>query len=204
MHEPQHYNQVFTDCTAQYQQQANPDAKPQNPFDAHTLEHLLYRKSWTDNVQWDLEDLIRNPQIHPQEALQLKRRIDASNQLRTDLVEKIDDLFLGRYQDITPAPDARLNTESIAWALDRLSILVLKIFHMTAQTLRKDAEAAHKARCQQKLDVLGTQRQDLIRAIGELMEDIMAGQRIFKVYRQMKMYNDPTLNPVLYASKPGS
>lgn len=201
MQESQHYNQVFTDCTAQYQQWANPDASPQNPFEVDTLEHLLYQKNWIDNVQWDLEDLIRDPHIVPEEALQLKRRIDASNQLRTDLVEKIDDLFLVRYQTISPDPDARLNTESIAWALDRLSILVLKIFHMQVQTRRGDAEPAHRVRCQQKLDVLHSQQQDLIRAIGELIEDIGAGKRIFKVYRQMKMYNDPTLNPVLYGQK---
>lgn len=204
MHEPQHYNQVFTNCTAQYQRLANPDAHPENPFDENTLEYLLYQKSWTDNVQWDLEDLIRDPLIVPEEALRLKRRIDASNQVRTDLVEKIDDLFLLRYEAVPPAAEARLNTESIAWALDRLSILVLKIFHMEVQTKREDVDAAHRTRCQQKLNVLLTQQQDLIRAIGELMEDIQAGKRIFKVYRQMKMYNDPTLNPVLYAQKSGT
>jgi hypothetical protein len=204
MHEPQHYNQVFTDCTAQYQRQADPDADPKNPFDENTLEYLLYQKSWTDNVQWDLEDLIRDPHIIPEEALKLKRRIDASNQVRTDLVEKIDDLFLLRYEAVHPAAEARLNTESIAWALDRLSILALKIFHMGIQTKREDVDAAHRIRCQTKLNVLLTQQQDLIRAIGELMEDIQAGKRIFKVYRQMKMYNDPTLNPVLYAQKSGT
>ncbi|MGH2644498.1 MAG: DUF4254 domain-containing protein, partial [Chitinophagaceae bacterium] len=119
----------------------------------------------------------------------------------TDMVEKMDDLCLGKYKSIVPAKDARINTESIAWALDRLSILALKIYHMKLQTDRKEATEAHRRKCTEKLTILEVQKKDLIQAINELMEDIIAGKRIMKVYRQMKMYNDPALNPVLYSSK---
>ena len=180
------------------------DAPLPIPYPENSLDYLLYKKNHIDNIQWDLEDLIRDPDIDPAAALALKRRIDASNQERTDMVERLDDYFLAHYQSVAPAPDARLNTESIAWALDRLSILALKLYHMEAQTLRKDATESHINKCQRKLTVLQVQKKDLIQAIGELMEDIAAGKRIMKVYRQMKMYNDPSLNPVLYQQKKSS
>ena len=155
-------------------------------------------KCWIDTVQWHFEDIIRDPHIDPTEALQLKRRIDRSNQDRTDLVEEIDTYFRKQYSEVKPLPDARLNTESPAWAVDRLSILALKIYHMKEQVEREDAETAHRDKCAEKLSVLLEQQKDLGLAIDQLLEDIEAGRKYMKVYRQMKMYNDPSTNPVLY------
>ncbi|MCD8266517.1 MAG: DUF4254 domain-containing protein [Prevotellaceae bacterium] len=177
------------------------DAPLRNPYTEQTIESLLYRKCWTDTVQWHLEDLIRNPLIDPREALKLKRRIDLSNQQRTDMVELIDSYMLERFKDTQPLPDARLNTESPAWAVDRLAILELKIYHMREQTLRTDADEQHRRKCQAKLDVLLEQRTDLREAIDQLLDDIATGRKRMKVYRQMKMYNDPSTNPVLYSKK---
>lgn len=204
MPDAQHCFDVFCLCIGDYQRFQDVDRPIANPFEAATLDHLLYAKSWVDNVQWDLEDLIRDPAIDPVKALALKRRIDASNQERTDLVERLDDRIMASLGEVSPGPDARLNTESIAWALDRLSILALKIHHMGVQAAREDAGDEHRQRCAAKLQVLHVQRADLVRAIDELMEDVAAGRRQVKVYRQMKMYNDPSLNPVLYRSKAGS
>lgn len=172
-----------------------------NPFEKGTLDFLLYQKNSIDAVQWHLEDIIRNPQIDPAEALQIKRRIDNLNQQRTDLVEYIDSWFFNRYKDVATLPDARINTETPAWAVDRLSILSLKIYHMRIEVEREDADENHRAICQQKLDILMEQQLDLSTAIEELLEDIAAGRKYVKTYRQMKMYNDPLLNPVLYAKK---
>ena len=158
-------------------------------------------KNWVDTVQWHLEDIIRDPQIDPVKALEIKRRIDRSNQVRTDMVEYIDSWLLDKYRDVTPLPTARLNTETPAWAIDRLSILALKIYHMRCETERTDVDEAHRAACRKKLDVLLSQQVDLSRAIEELIEDIEAGRKYMKTYKQMKMYNDPSLNPVLYAAK---
>lgn len=152
-------------------------------------------------MQWHLEDIIRNPDIDPVEALALKRRIDRSNQERTDMVEYIDSYFLEKYRDVKPLPDARLNTETPAWAIDRLSILALKIYHMERETERTDVDEAHREACRRKLDVLLTQQKDLSKAIEELLEDIETGRKYMKTYKQMKMYNDPALNPVLYGKK---
>ncbi len=174
------------------------DTEMKNPYDRDSIEYKLYMKCWIDTVQWHLEDLIRDPHIDLSDALALKRRIDHSNQDRTDLVEDIDTYFRQKYSDITPMADARLNTESPAWAVDRLSILELKIWHMQEQTERKDADQEHLARCQAKLEVLLEQRVDLSTAIDQLLEDYQAGRKVMKVYRQMKMYNDPSTNPVLY------
>lgn len=174
------------------------DTEINNPYERNTIEHSLYLKCWIDTAQWHLEDIIRDPHIDPTEALGLKRRIDRSNQDRTDLVEEIDSYFRTTYNEVTPLPDARLNTESPAWAIDRLSILALKIWHMQEQTERKDVDAEHIARCQAKLNVLLEQQKDLSTAIDQLLEDIEAGRKYMKVYRQMKMYNDPSTNPILY------
>ena len=210
MYNTRHFYNIFIHSIEDYhssgdgrshQAEARVNQPLSNPFPETTLDHLLYHKNRIDNIQWDLEDLIRNPDILPEDALQLKRRIDASNQQRTDTVEKMDDLFLEKYKQVTPLPDARLNTESIAWALDRLSILALKIYHMGIEAGRKDAGEAHQKKCREKLEVLHIQQHDLMLAIDELLEDIAAGRRIIKVYRQMKMYNDPALNPVLYNQK---
>jgi hypothetical protein len=169
------------------------------PYDANRelLELLLYRKCWIDTVQWHYEDLIRDPNIDPVAALKLKRQIDASNQERTDTVEYIDSYFLEEFKAVEPREDAKINTESPAWAIDRLSILALKIFHMDLETKREDASQEHKIKCQAKLDVLIEQRVDLSKAITEFLGDIAEGKKYMKVYRQMKMYNDDELNPVL-------
>lgn len=194
-------NSIFEQSIADYHRTDSVDQPIANPFAEGSIEHLLYHKNWIDAVQWHLEDIIRDPEIDPVEALVIKRRIDASNQVRTDMVEYIDSYMLDKYKDITPAEDARLNTETPAWAIDRLSILALKIYHMAQEVARTDVDEAHIAACQKKLDVLLTQRVDLSSAIEELIEDIEAGRKYMKVYKQMKMYNDPSLNPVLYAQK---
>ena len=193
--------QVFNQAISDYHKTDNVDTPLVNPYPADAIEHLMYRKNWIDTVQWHLEDIIRDPQIDPVTALQIKRRIDKSNQERTDMVEYIDSYFLDKFKDVKPAPDAQINTESPAWAIDRLSILALKIYHMGIEAARKDAEQAHVDACAKKLAVLNEQHADLSTAIQQLIEDIEAGRKYMKVYKQMKMYNDPALNPVLYASK---
>ena len=191
-------NHIFQQAIRDYHLKDHVDTPINNPYDRDTIEYSLYLKCWIDTVQWHLEDIIRDPHIDPSEALALKRRIDRSNQDRTDLVEDIDTYFRKYYADVQPRPDARLNTESPAWAVDRLSILALKIWHMREQTERTDADASHLQRCQAKLDVLLEQQVDLSTAIDQLLEDIEAGTKYMKVYRQMKMYNDPATNPILY------
>jgi hypothetical protein len=192
---------IFEATTARYHDFDDVDAVVENPYDANTIEHTLFAKNWIDAVQWHLEDIIRDPNIDPVAALALKRRIDKSNQDRTDMVEEIDTYFREKYADVKAAADATINTESPAWALDRLSILALKIFHMQAEVAREDAAPEHIAKCQAKLNVLLEQRSDLTTAIDQLLEDIAAGKKYMKVYRQMKMYNDPATNPVLYGKK---
>ena len=194
-------NGIFTEVIDIYHRFDDVDHPLDNPYEKGSIEYLLYWKNWIDTVQWHLEDLIRDPQIDPVEALALKRRIDRSNQERTDLVEYIDSYFLDRFKEVQTAPDAKINTESPAWAIDRLSILALKIYHMGKETERADVSDSHRQECQKKLDVLLQQRTDLSTAIEELLEDMAAGRKYMKVYKQMKMYNDPELNPVLYASK---
>ena len=179
----------------------NVDAPIKNPYELRSIEFYLYLKNWIDTVQWHLEDIIRNPEIEPVEALKIKRRIDKSNQDRTDLVELIDSYMLDKYKDVEVKAEATINTESPAWAIDRLSILALKIYHMSIEANRPDAKPEHKAECQKKLDVLLEQRKDLSLAIDKLLADIEAGNKYMKVYKQMKMYNDPALNPVLYAKQ---
>ena len=191
-------NDIFRKAIADYHVKDNIETPIQNPFEAGTIEATLYHKCWIDTVQWHLEDIIRDPHIDPVEALGLKRRIDRSNQDRTDLVEEIDSYFRQAYCKVKPLPEARLNTESPAWAVDRLSILALKIYHMQEQVERKDAEPEHIQKCKAKLDVLLEQQKDLSLAIDQLLEDIEAGRKYMKVYRQMKMYNDPSTNPILY------
>jgi hypothetical protein len=194
-------NHIFQQSIEDYHKFDNVDATIQNPYPADSLEYLLYLKNWIDTVQWHLEDIIRDPQIDANEALQIKRRIDRSNQERTDVVEYIDSWFLQKFKEVVTEPEASINTESPAWAIDRLSILALKIYHMQIEANRPDATEAHKKACQQKLDVLLAQREDLSIAIDQLLEDIARGIKYMKVYRQMKMYNDESLNPVLYQQK---
>jgi hypothetical protein len=191
-------NKIFEESINHYHLTDNVETPISNPYPKDKIEHLLYLKNWIDTVQWHLEDIIRNPAIDPVEALTIKRRIDTSNQERTDVVEYIDSYFLDKYKNIKPLPGAAINTESPAWAIDRLSILALKIYHMQAEANRADATENHKAGCNSKLAVLLEQRKDLSQAIDELLQDIEQGRKYMKVYKQMKMYNDPSLNPVLY------
>ncbi|MBR5084380.1 MAG: DUF4254 domain-containing protein [Prevotella sp.] len=195
------YNHVFNKAIMDYHIIDNVDTPINNPYDRDSLENRLYLKCWIDTVQWHLEDLIRDPHIDPMEALSLKRRIDRSNQDRTDLVEQIDSYFLHQYSDVSVQPDARINTESPAWAIDRLSILALKIYHMREQVNRTDTDETHREKCRYKLNVLLEQQRDLSTAIDQLLEDIATGAKYMKTYRQMKMYNDPSTNPVLYQKK---
>lgn len=196
-----HSNEIFLKAIEDYHTTDNIDTPINNPYHSNSIENRLYLKCWIDTVQWHFEDIIRDPQIDPVEALSLKRRIDRSNQDRTDLVEQIDSYFRQEYSDVKPLPNARLNTESPAWAVDRLSILALKIYHMREQAERGDATVEHRQQCSDKLAVLLEQQQDLSLAIDQLLEDIAAGRKYMKVYRQMKMYNDPSTNPVLYKNK---
>lgn len=192
---------VFERCIEDYHQADDVHAAEQNPYPAATPEWILYRKCYIDTVQWHLEDLIRDPLIDPAKGLALKRKIDEYNQRRTDIVEQIDDYFLEKFKLVTPLPGAGLNTESPAWAIDRLSILALKIYHMKGESNRQDVSDEHRKKCRENLLVLKEQQQDLSTAIDELLQDLETGKKKMKVYRQMKMYNDPSLNPVLYQSQ---
>ena len=194
----EHFYSIFEQVVEDYHKHNQIDYLIKNPYPVDTLDHLLYAKCWIDTMQWHMEDEIRNPDISPETALYWKRRIDQSNQDRTDMVERIDDYFLHLFHRISPQKDAKLNTESPAWAIDRLAILELKIYHMKEQTLRTDVEKDHIQKCQHKLGVLLQQKSDLAKAIDELLEDIQSGNKYMKVYRQMKMYNDPSLNPIFY------
>ena len=192
---------IFNQAIDDYHTFDDVDHPVNNPYEEKSIERHLYDKEWIDTVQWHLEDLIRDPNIDPVKALALKRRIDKSNQDRTDLVEAIDEYFWTLFHDVTPMATATLNTESPAWAIDRLSILQLKIYHMKAEVERTDVDETHKAKCEAKLNVLREQNTDLSTAIAQLLEAYKRGEKVMKVYKQMKMYNDPALNPVLYGQK---
>ncbi len=193
-----HCNKIFNKAIRDYHITDNVDTPINNPYERDSIENRLYLKCWIDTVQWHFEDLIRDPHINPDEGMSLKRRIDRSNQDRTDLVEQIDSYFRQLYSDIKVLDTATINTESPAWAIDRLSILALKIYHMQEQVERSDASEEHKAKCKDKLEILLSQQVDLSTAIDQLLDDIKAGRKYMKVYRQMKMYNDPATNPILY------
>ena len=196
-------NQIFQEVIEKYHIVNTVDQSFSNPYnnDTNLIEHLLYKKCWIDTVQWHYEDIIRDPNIDPVAALKLKRQIDASNQDRTDMVEYIDSYFLEKYKDVAPKSSATINTESPAWGIDRLSILALKIYHMNEEATREDASPEHRDACQKKLNVLLEQRVDLSTAIDTLLDDISKGDKYMKVYKQMKMYNDDELNPVLRSQK---
>ncbi len=196
-------NEIFQNVIDTYHLKNTVDQLFSNIYDEdrHLIEHLLYRKCWIDTVQWHYEDIIRDPNIDPIAALKLKRQIDASNQDRTDMVEYIDSYFLSTYDTVQPKSEATINTESPAWAIDRLSILALKIYHMNEEVERPDASSSHKLNCTTKLNVLLDQRKDLSKAIDDLLVDIKNGDKYMKVYKQMKMYNDDELNPVLRGQK---
>lgn len=193
--------EIFEQSIRDYHVHDNVNQPVDNPFAKDQIEHLLYAKNWVDTVQWHYEDIIRDPQIDPIEALVLKRKIDASNQVRTDMVEYIDSYFLQKYSSVSEKPGATINTESPAWAIDRLSILALKIYHMSEEANRAEASAEHRAKCQEKLNVLLEQKSDMFSSIDQLLKDIESGHKFMKVYKQMKMYNDESLNPVLYQGK---
>lgn len=192
------FNTIFDQSVNDYHKLDNVDAAMNNPYPQGSFEYHLYTKNWIDAVQWHLEDIIRNPSIDPAEALLIKRRIDKSNQDRTDLVEMIDSYFMDKYSKVAIKEGATINTETPAWAIDRLSILALKIYHMAAEANRTDASESHIAECKRKLETLLTQRVDLSMAIDQLLNEIERGEKYMKFYKQMKMYNDPALNPVLY------
>jgi hypothetical protein len=196
----QNANLIFDDVILNYHIVDSVNQNCSNPYE-DKLNSLLYHKCWIDTVQWHVEDLVRDPEIDPQKGIEYKRLIDRLNQQRTDTVERLDDYFLETFKNVAAAQTAKLNTESPAWAIDRLSILALKIFHMQIEASRTDIDSAKKALCQQKLDILLEQRVDLSNSIDELLADIAAGRKKMKVYRQLKMYNDPQLNPVLYNKK---
>jgi hypothetical protein len=194
-------NSIFARCVQAYHTYDRVDAPFEQPYPAGSVEALLYHKCWIDTVQWHLEDLVRDPQIEAAAGLSLKREIDRSNQLRTDMVEYIDSWLLNFYSAVQPLANATFNTESPAWAIDRLSILTLKIYHMQLEAARSEASNQHRTACQEKCQVLLTQQQDLSTAIDQLLADIAHGKKYMKVYKQMKMYNDESLNPVLYQQK---
>jgi len=195
------YNKLFDEVIEKYHIIDSVDQPFENPYDKNSFEHLLYRKNWIDTVQWHYEDIIRLPDINPEEAIVLKRKIDASNQDRTDMVEYIDSYFLDKFKDVKVKEGAKINSETPAWAIDRLSILALKIYHMREEATRESASEEHRAKCQQKLNVLLEQRVDLSTAINELLHDYATGEKYVKVYKQMKMYNDEDTNPMLYKKK---
>ena len=192
---------VFQQSISDYHVHDDVNQPINNPFSIDQFEHLLYHKNWIDTVQWHFEDIIRDPNIDPVAALILKRKIDASNQERTDMVEYIDSYFLQKYSSVSPKSTAKINSESPAWAFDRLSILALKLFHMQEEANRKEATDMHRVACQTKLNVLLEQLSDLSTAVDDLLLDIENGDKFMKVYKQMKMYNDDDLNPILYQNK---
>ncbi len=194
-------NTIFQRAIDDYHVHDAIDHPIDNPYNSSSLEYLLYLKCWIDTVQWHMEDVVRDPRIDPKDGLYWKRRIDKQNQVRTDTVEYIDSYYLQKFINVKPLADARINTESPAWAIDRLSILALKIYHMAQETIRTDVDSRHIDSCQKKLDVLVEQRKDLSQSIDELLTDIEHGNKYMKVYKQMKMYNDPSLNPILYRSQ---
>lgn len=194
-------NKIFQDVITDYHRSNDIDQPIYNTYKTGTIEHLLYLKCWIDTVQWHMEDVVRNPEIDPVEGLQWKRRIDASNQERTDVVEYIDSYFLEEFKDVVPLTTAKINSESPAWVIDRLSILALKVYHMQEESQRSDASDEHKQNCTVKLHILLNQQNDLSASLDDLIADIKSGAKYMKVYKQMKMYNDPSLNPVLYNPK---
>lgn len=198
---PQHCYHVYIRSINDYHKRDNVDEPLNNPYAENSPDSLFYRKNWIDTVQWHLEDIIRDPDIDSVFGLSIKRRIDDLNQKRTDIVEHIDEYFHNMYKDIVPERNARFNTESLGWAFDRLSILALKEFHLNEELCRKDTSVLHMNNCLSRKKVLAAQKEDLLESIGWLIDDIQSGRKINKTYKQLKMYNDPSFNPVLYKRK---
>ena len=193
--------EIFNQAISTYHIKDDVNQEMPSPYEKGSIEYLLFTKNWIDTVQWHYEDLIRDPKINPVKGMDLKRKIDASNQDRTNTVEYIDNYFFDLYKDVKIKDTATINSESPAWAIDRLSILELKIYHMDEEVKRLDATELHKKNCNIKLQILIDQRTDLSKAIDQLLEDIESGNKYMKVYKQMKMYNDEDTNPVLYKDK---
>lgn len=189
---------IFWQQVVDYHKADSVTAPTSNPYEKGSFEYLLWEKSYIDTVQWHLEDLIRPDDVDPVEALRLKRWIDKSNQNRTDMVERIDDYYMSQFQSVMPSPNAKINTETPAWAIDRLSILALKVYHFGIEVNRRDVSAEHHEKCLSKYNTLLTQKEDLSQAIDDLLQELSEGKKVMKLYRQMKMYNDPSLNPMLY------
>lgn len=189
---------IFDLSILNYHKLDDVDYKFVNPFNENSLDGLLYIKNWIDTVQWHLEDIVRDPKVTDAQVSLIKKRIDKSNQDRTDKVEQLDDWIVNHYKDVETEKHARLNTESAAWVIDRISILALKIYHMKEQVMRTEVDQEHRDKCQMKLEILLDQKKDLSQSFDELMDDISKGKKRIKVYRQMKMYNDEKLNPILY------
>ncbi len=196
-----HCIEIFNKSINNYHIHDNVNHPCNNPFSENSIESLMYLKNWIDTVQWHFEDIIRDPNIDPEKGILLKRKIDRSNQERTDLVEKIDDYYIELFKNVDSEENAKLNTESPGWVVDRISILCLKIYHMKEQAERKDVQIEHVNNCNNKLSILQEQQRDLALSFDELLEDLKKGIKKIKVYRQMKMYNDSSLNPVLYKKK---
>jgi len=152
---------------------------------------------------WHEEDIARSRDATDAQIAQVKRNIDGLNQRRNNLIENLDEAIIEQLAEagVRPAPDARLNSETPGSAIDRLSIIALRIYHMQEQADRTDAADKHRAACRAKLEVLYQQRADLSRSLKELLEDCFAGRKLLRIYRQFKMYNDPTMNPYLYKSR---
>ncbi len=197
----EYFYDVYSNAICDYHVYDGVDRELANPYATGSIGHMGYAKNWIDTVQWHLEDLIRYPQIEPRKALQIKKRIDQLNQKRTDTVELIDDYFHQQYSAVPCEPNARHNTQSLGWALDRLSILALKEYHIDVELARQDATAAHIANCTNRKNILLAQKNDLLQSINWLAEDLAQGKKVVKVYRQLKMYNDVSFNPVLYGKQ---
>lgn len=195
------FNTIFEASISKYHIKDDISILFESTYEKENINYLLDKKNWIDTVQWHLEDIIREPSIDSEKALVIKRMIDKSNQDRTDLVELIDDYYFEEFKDTKPNNDAFIATETPAWAIDRLSILNLKIYHMREEAERKDADSDHRQKCSHKLNVLLQQREDLSLALNQLFDNIKSGKAIIKTYKQMKMYNDPSLNPILRKSE---
>ena len=189
---------IFEKAITDYHVKDNVYQSFTNPFEESSIECTMYQKSWIDTVQWHYEDIIRDPNIEPAAGMDMKRKIDKSNQNRTDVVEQLDDYYISLFNNVSIQSNAKLNTESPGWVVDRISILCLKIYHMQEQVDRTDTDSKHRQQCLNKLNILLEQKEDISKSFNDLLDEIQKGEKQIKVYRQMKMYNDDTLNPVLY------
>jgi hypothetical protein len=174
-----------------------------NPYSGFL--QLVCRQHTYNYLLWHEEDIARSPNVGDERIATVKRAIDGYNQKRNDGIEQLDAAILQMLAEkkIEPVPDARQNTETPGSAIDRLSILALRRYHMQEQADRGDAAEEHRDKARGRLKVLAEQHADLSRSLRELLEDIFAGRKRLKVYFQFKMYNDPTMNPYLYKQSPG-